>query len=145
MLALVVCLMPALVPDTPPASVDKEALKNLQGNWQLTSQEHGGKKSEAKEIANITLEVKGAKFIIRDGVDVKEDASVETLNAKAKTATIDVKITAGPDLDKVIKGIWKLEKDALTICIAEPSKDRPKEFAAKEGTGHTVFVFRNLK
>jgi uncharacterized protein (TIGR03067 family) len=140
MLALVLSACASL--PAAPAGVDKDALAKLQGTWQLTSQEHGGKKSDAKEIAAITLEVKGAKFTIRDGVDVKEDASVEALDSKAKPTTIDVKITAGPDLDKVVKGLWKRDGDALTICVAEPGKERPKEFAAKEGTGHTLFVFR---
>jgi len=125
--------------------VDREELKRLQGTWGVTSQEHGGKKSDAKDIANLTVEVSGAKVTTRDGVDVKEDASVARLDGKAKPAELDLKITAGADLDKVVKGIWKLEGDTLTICIAEPDKERPKAFEAKEGTGHTLLVLRKAK
>src|SRR3954470_5836320 len=95
------------------AGVDKEELKRLQGTWAVTSQEHGGKKSDAKSIANLTVEVSAAKVTTRDGVDVKEDASVARLDGKAKPGELDLKITAGTDLDKVVKGIWKLEGDTL--------------------------------
>ena len=127
------------------AGVDREELKKLQGTWAVTSQEHGGKKSEATSIANLTVEVSGTKVTTRDGLDVKEDASVAHLGARAKPAEVDLKITAGTDLGKVVKGIWKLEADTLTICIAEPDKERPKAFEAKEGTGHTLLVLRKAK
>ena len=35
-------------------------------------------------------------------------------------------------------GIYKLEEDRLTYCWAGPFKDRPKEFSAAEGSGHTL-------
>src|SRR4051794_25834979 len=127
------------------AGVDREELKRLQGTWAVMSQEHGGKKSDAKSIANLTVEVAGTKVTTRDGVDVKEDASLTRLGARAKPGEVDLKITAGVDLDKVVKGIWKLEGDTLTICIAEPDKERPKAFEAKEGSGHTLLVLKKAK
>jgi uncharacterized protein (TIGR03067 family) len=78
-------------------------------------------------------------------VEVKEDANLTRLDAKGKPAPLDLKIAAGPDLDKVVKGIWKLEGGTLTVCIAEPDRERPKAFAAKEGTGHTLLVFKKAK
>ena len=146
MLAVAFLLSSTALLEAPPAAgVDEPGLKKLQGKWQLTGQEHGGKKAAAKEVAGITLEVSKAGFTTREGVDVKEDASVVHLDAKARPAALDLKITAGPDLDKVVKGVWKLEGETLTVCIAEPGKDRPKEFKASEGTGHTLLVFKKLK
>jgi uncharacterized protein (TIGR03067 family) len=132
----------ALLEAPPAASVDSTLLKKLQGKWLLAGQEHGGKKTPAKEILTITLEVSKTNFTTREGSDVKEDASVVHLEGKGKPAAIDLKITAGPDLDKIVKGVWKLDGEGLTICIAEPGKDRPKAFAAREGTGHTLLTFR---
>lgn len=123
-------------------AVDREALKGLQGKWAVASMEHGGKHSKPADLAALTLEIDGTRFTARDGVDTKEDAKVIALQARAKPATIDLQITAGTDLDKVIRGIWKRDGDALTVCVAEPAKERPKAFAAREGTGHTLFVFR---
>lgn len=127
------------------AKVDKAELKKLQGVWALVAHEHGGKKSSNKEIANISLEVADGKFTTRDGVDVKEDASVELLEGKGKPATVELKIASGADIDKVVKGIWKLDGDTLTLCVAEPGQARPKEFQGAEGTGHTLLVFKKAK
>lgn len=141
MFAVVLTCVSLAVSDAVPAKVDKTALKKLAGSWRLTAQEHGGKKSEKKEIATITLDVKEAKWTTRDGVEVKEESAVEVLDAKAKPAVIDLRITSGSDMDKTVKGIWKHDGDTLTVCVAEPNRERPKEFEGKEGSGHTLLVF----
>jgi uncharacterized protein (TIGR03067 family) len=144
MLPLFVALSSLMVADAK-TTIDKTELSKLQGTWQLTTHEHGGKKSTAKEIASITLEVAKARFTTRDGVDIKEESDLTRLDPRNKPATIDLKIAGGPDIDKTIKGICKRDAETLTMCIAEPGKDRPREFSAKEGTGHTLLVFKKEK
>jgi uncharacterized protein (TIGR03067 family) len=143
MLTLIVALSMALAEG--PKGIDEGALKKLQGKWQVTALEHGGKKSELKDIASLTLEVAKSRFTSRDGGDVKEDAEATLLDAGAKPAAIDLKITAGSDRDKVVKGVWKLNGDELTMCVAEPGRERPAEFKGAEGTGHTLLVFKRVK
>lgn len=144
MLFLLLTLFTPAVEDTP-KGIDKAKLKKLQGTWQLSSSELGGKKADPKEVANVTLNIDDKKAVSREGVDVKEESEITLLDPTAKPAAIDMKITAGDDKDQVVKGIWKLDGDSLTICVAEPGKDRPKEFAAKEGTGHTLLGFKRMK
>ena len=107
--------------------------------------EHGGKKTAAKELAKLQLEVSGSKMTTREGGEVKEEDTIIALDAKAKPAAMDLKIDSGSDIDKGVKAIYKLEGDTLTICVAEPGKDRPKAFAGKEGSGHTLMVFKKAK
>jgi uncharacterized protein (TIGR03067 family) len=145
MLAWVVMASSLALGETPKGVEESSMKKKLQGTWRLTAQEHGGKKSTAKEIANLTLEVSKSRFTSRDGDDVKEEAELSRLDSSAKPAELDLKITAGPDRDKVVKGVWKLDRDELTVCIAEPGRERPKEFKGAEGTGHTLLVFRRAK
>ena len=46
--------------------------------------------------------------------------------------------TTGPDADKTMKGIYKLEKGVLTICLNH-NGDRPKDFDEKgDGIGTIV-------
>jgi uncharacterized protein (TIGR03067 family) len=60
-----------------------------------------------------------------------------TLDATRTPKTIDLT----PAGAKPILGIYKLEKETLTICYGEPGKPRPTAFAAKAGSGHTLMVW----
>jgi uncharacterized protein (TIGR03067 family) len=124
------------------AKADKEELKKLQGKWFVAEHEHGGKKTLAKELANLTLEVQGTKMITYENGEFKEGTSIIGLDPKAKPATLDLRVDKGDDAGKVVKAIWKRTADTLTICVAEPGKDRPKEFEGKKDTGHTLMVFK---
>jgi len=143
----VLLLLIVAVADAPkPApTVDVAELKKFQGKWAVTGHTFGGKKTPEKDTTNWTLEVSGVKVVVREKIDVIEDLAINTLNPKTKPGSVDMKVTGGEDLDKVVKGIYRLEGDTLTICIAEPGRDRPTAFDAKAGTGHTLFVFRKPK
>ena len=127
------------------ADVDAAELKKLAGAWAVQSHEHGGNKTPAKELAPLTVSFAAGKVTTREKDDVKEESEVVLLDPKAKLAEIDVKITSGTDKGKLVKGIYKLDDDKLTLCFAEPGKDRPKEFAGKQGTGHTLMVLLRQK
>jgi uncharacterized protein (TIGR03067 family) len=124
------------------AKVDKEELKKLQGKWFVAEHEHGGKKAPAKELANLALEVQGRKMITYESGEFKEGTTIIVLDPKAKPATLDLRVDKGTDEGKVVKAIWKRTDDTLTICVAEPGKERPREFAGKMDTGHTLMVFK---
>jgi uncharacterized protein (TIGR03067 family) len=140
---LVVCLIGSEAPKKP--VVDAAELKKLAGHWEVAQQEHGGKKTPAKKLAGLAVEVSGKRMTTREKGDVKEDATILALDPKSKPAAIDLKIASGADMGRVVKGIYKLEGDNLTVCVAEPGKERPTAFAAREGTGHTLFVFKRVK
>jgi len=123
-------------------AVDREALKKLAGKWVLTRREHGGEDADAKAIKSIRVEIDGAKMTIRDGDDVKEKTTVTLLDAKAKPASVDLEVTEGTGKGDVVKGIYKLEGGKLTICVAEPGKERPAKFEGAKGTGHTLMVLQ---
>ena len=46
---------------------------------------------------------------------------------------------------KEIKGIYEMDGDTLKSCVAPAGKERPKEFSAGKGTGHTLRVFKRMK
>jgi uncharacterized protein (TIGR03067 family) len=132
--------------DGPAAPVlDKEELKKLQGHWVITQLEHGGKKTPAKELLNLAVEVSGSKMTTREAGELKEDTTLTRLDAKATPPALDLKVNSGADVDKVVLAIYQLKDDTLTICFAEPGKERPKELAARTGSGHTLIVFKRVK
>jgi uncharacterized protein (TIGR03067 family) len=143
MLILAVALLLAESPKKD--AIDKQELKKLAGAWTVIAHEHGGKKAALKEISSLAVTMDADKMTTRDGTDVKEESAIVALDPKSKPAAVDIKITSGGDKGKVVKGIYKLQDDKLTLCLAEPGKDRPKEFAGKEGTGHTLMVLLKQK
>jgi uncharacterized protein (TIGR03067 family) len=126
-----------------PADKDERAAeaKRLEGAWQLVSAVKDGKETPADVVKKIRVTIKNGKHTVHFGDDVlaKEISfSIDpTKNPKQTTDTL-------PD-GKEIKGIYKLDGDTLTSCVAEPGKERPTEFAAKPGSGHTLRVFQRVK
>lgn len=39
-------------------------------------------------------------------------------------------------------GVYQLEEDTLTLCVADPGSGRPKDYSAAAGSGHVLSVFR---
>lgn len=118
-----------------------EEMKRLEGTWQLVSAVKDGKETSADVVKKIRVTIKDGKHTVRFGEDVlaKEISFVVDPTKKPKQTTDTL-----PD-GKEIKGIYKLDNDTLTSCVAEPGKERPTEFAAKAGTGHTLRVFQRVK
>jgi uncharacterized protein (TIGR03067 family) len=72
-----------------------------------------------------------------------------TVNPKADPPTVDFTIDrvgarpgAGPERPL---GIFRLEGDTLTVCMAMDGEPRPSEFAAPAGSHLTLFVFKRVK
>jgi uncharacterized protein (TIGR03067 family) len=137
-LEVLATLLLLLAADAP--VVDKEELKNLQGKWIVTVHEHGGVKLPAKELAKLSVEVDEGRVTAKESGELREGTTIIGLDPKAKPATLDLKVATGDDAGKVVKAIWKRSGKTLTVCYAEPGKDRPKEFEAKKDSGHTLMV-----
>jgi uncharacterized protein (TIGR03067 family) len=137
---MLTALLLLAIADAP--KVDQEELKKLQGKWIVTEHEHGGKKTPVKELMKLRLEVQGSKMITYEAGELKEGTTIIGLDSKAKPATLDLKVETTADAGKVVKAIWKRTGDTLTICVAEPGKDRPKEFAGRKDSGNTMLVFK---
>jgi uncharacterized protein (TIGR03067 family) len=143
-LPLAVLLLAFLVEPAPAADTAKQEQEKLQGNWTVTAYTASGKKAEAKEFAAWRLIVSGNEMTARDGIDLLS-AYVFKLDPSATPRLIDLDVTSGPDKDKKVLGLYKLEGETLTVCVAEPDKPRPTAFASKEGSGHLLFVFKREK
>jgi hypothetical protein len=55
---------------------------------------------------------------------------------------VDVLITDGPLKGKTRLGIYKIEGDRETVCLAQPSRPRPNRFDSKQGAIH---VWKRVK
>jgi uncharacterized protein (TIGR03067 family) len=120
---------------------DKKELEQLQGDWQLVSATRDGKAMPEDMVKATRCTVKGDKFTIsREGTTVEEGTL--KLDASKNPKRMDMKVGSG---DAIALGIYELDKDAFNLCYARPGKDRPTEFAAKEGAGHSLSAWKRHK
>jgi uncharacterized protein (TIGR03067 family) len=122
---------------------DKEA---LQGAWRPVSAERGGQaQDDAKEYLLI---FEGDNFTIKRGDDLFAKGTY-TIDPSKKPRTIDMTITEGRnenDKGKAVRGIYAIEDGKLKWCTAAPGdKERPGEFATKEGTSVMLIVLKKEK
>jgi uncharacterized protein (TIGR03067 family) len=123
----------------PKADPTKEALAALQGEWKQLEYTKNGMKDECN---NCFVIIKDNFFTVREGN--RNDTATFTIDPKTDPKTIDLK---AQEKDQVIflKGIYKLEKDKLTICIGLAEAERPKEFKSVKGGKRGLFVLERVK
>lgn len=121
----------------------KKELDPLQGTWVAVSLERDGKALPEDQLKILTRTVKGDQYVItRSGETVGKGSFKVDPTKKPKT----IDITRDEAKDGVILGIYELDGDKYKICYSAPgSKERPKEFAAKEGSGNTLAVWKRDK
>ena len=118
-------------------------LKAMVGKWKIEKTILSGK--------DITDVIKDAKFEIMEGgkytleFGPEKDAGTFTVDATKKLREMDVKPTGGPLKGKLVKAIYKLDGDTLTMCYDHDAGDRPKAFESKEGTNLLFLVYKREK
>ena len=124
-ISLVLCPLLA----SPALSADKD---ELQGTWVLESHEDDGKKRD-DSIGGL-LKFSGNNITFESG-DKKNDLPFNYRTDKSKSPKhIDLtfKNLDGKDVIDAL-GIYKIEGDALTICMGTKRGLRPTEFDSKQG------------
>jgi uncharacterized protein (TIGR03067 family) len=117
-----------------------EELERHQGTWRATSSIYEGQEAPEQIVRSIT------RIVEKDHVIWKRDGKsfagtrIE-LDPSRDPRTIDVIPDGGKDRGERVRGIYKLEKDRLTICMAAPGQPRPREFKADKGSGCTLRRF----
>jgi uncharacterized protein (TIGR03067 family) len=100
----------------------KKDVKLFTGTWQFESLETPDGKSG--DLDGATLKFDGNKIEFKKGDETKK--ATYTINPAGNPKEIDLKAD-----DKDMHGIYKFEKNILTMCICEATEARPNEFAAK--------------
>jgi uncharacterized protein (TIGR03067 family) len=142
MLILVAGLLLAAAPRDDQSKDSKEEILKLQGTWKFISWETEGQDAPREAVEASVLIFDGEKYLQKIGDDIVERGT-QKLDPTQSPKTVDYQITEGEEQGKTQLGIYKLEGDRLTICVARPGdKQRPKEFATKKGSGTTLVVLK---
>lgn len=121
----------------------KKALEGLQGEWKLVGLTKNGVPEPKNRLTTSSLTVSKSNITLNDGVNKPEGTF--TIDTKTNPPMIDIQLTANAGNASLGKGIYKLEKDKLTICFSLNSTDRPKEFKSEKGGAVGMWVLERVK
>jgi uncharacterized protein (TIGR03067 family) len=122
-------------------AVDQELAK-FKGTWKVVSYEEDGEKTDEDGIkAMPTLTFDGRNYTWSDG----EKGKIKAIDPTKKPKTIDYTSTDKNGKEKTDLAIYELDGDSFKDCMAAPGKERPKEFAAKKGTGNILITYKRVK
>ena len=125
------------------AAQDPDKPRKLDGTYAVKSAEKDGEAMPAEELKKvIEVVIKDDLITIRREGGEDHKAKFKT-DATKKPAQIDVTTLGGEDKDKLQLGIYKQEKEELTIVVAREG-ERPKDFDAK-GKGIMKLVFQKKR
>src|SRR5262249_53795913 len=98
-------------------------LRTLEGEWAFASLEVDGTAMPAGAFAASRLLIDGDRFRMES-----PEASYEgifTIDVEAKPPTIDIEFVEGPEAGEHSYGIYRLDADALTMCLGLVGSSRP--------------------
>jgi uncharacterized protein (TIGR03067 family) len=122
--------------DAPQEAVKKEKEK-LKGTWTLVSLEERGKQVPPLDL-KFTFE--DEKFIHHEGTKNPKEGTYQLDPTKTPRA-IDIS-----EAGRVVGyGIYQLDGDTLTLCVARANATRPTAFATADGTPTVLIVFKRAK
>jgi uncharacterized protein (TIGR03067 family) len=121
----------------------------LQGEWQAVEAEVLGKKlkKDDREIKEMRFVFQGNELVVGGPEGTGQERKKTFILAPDKTPKeIDLTSLDGQEKDQVSRGIYKLEKDRLTVCMpVKTETERPKAFKAGAEDGMMIVVFDRVK
>ncbi len=122
---------------------DDKVGSDLLGTWEGKTAVRSDKEGEFDK----TWEIKEGKIVSTP----RPSEFKYSHDPKKSPKEIDLIPGAGPSAGKMLKGIYKVEKDKLTICYVRPGvdgaekRDRPTEFDGKKRDDVVLLTFERKK
>jgi uncharacterized protein (TIGR03067 family) len=129
--------------DEKPTPSQTAELKKLSGTFTVTLFERDGKKSTPDELKKMKVVQNGAEWSFHMGDEITQGK--DTVFPDKSPKEIDSVYTNGSSSGKTVLGIYEITADGVKYCWAEPSKERPKAFAAKADSGLTLMELKRVK
>jgi uncharacterized protein (TIGR03067 family) len=138
---LVVARVPALVAD----DAKGQAMKQLEGTWEIVSITQDGKKTSPQGHAKMHFVVTDTKWQVKKGDQTIEEGMFK-IDPSTTPRIIDVTPTTGKHKGQTMHGIYEVKGDTAKDCFAmQAGKQRPQSFSADEGSGCRLTVYRRVQ
>jgi uncharacterized protein (TIGR03067 family) len=112
------------------AADEKDAVKELNGEWSVASMELGGKKLPEQAVKAIKLINKDGEYVVKAESD---DKGTVTVDAGKTPKQMTIKGVDGPNKGKTMLCIYELKGDELKVCYDMSGREFPKEFKSEAG------------
>jgi uncharacterized protein (TIGR03067 family) len=114
----------------------------LVGEWAGATGLRGGKPDNPPPGTTLTFTADG-KLLMKEGGDSKAEEGTYSADPKKAPAELDI-TPGGTEKAPTIRGIYKVEGDTLTICLAIGG-ERPTEFASPPGSENMLVTLKRAK
>jgi uncharacterized protein (TIGR03067 family) len=122
----------------------KKDLEKLEGDWAAVEYTADGQKLPTDDAQSLFRTVKGNDYTVLR-FDKVIGKGTFTIDATKDPKTIDFLPATAKDKSQALPGIYQIDGDRVKFCYAPAGKERPKEFASKEGSMVTLVVWEREK
>jgi uncharacterized protein (TIGR03067 family) len=113
----------------------------FEGEWSMLAGVMDGKAMDSSLLKWVKRVTRGNQTTVVAGPQTMLKVEF-TFDASPSPQCIDYFNLAGAHKGKSQQGIYKLEGDVLTVCIAAPGAPRPGKFESVAGDGRTLTVWK---
>ena len=123
---------------------NRKDLEKLQGDWQAASMVIDGMPLPDDDAQAMFRTVKGNQYTVSH-FRKQLGRGTFTIDAKASPKRIDARPDGPAGKAGPVLGIYEIEGARFRVCFALQGKERPTDFSAKKGSGHTLTVWEREK
>jgi uncharacterized protein (TIGR03067 family) len=123
---------------------EKDDAKKFAGDWTITAWRQYGNDLDQDQLDTAKWTVKDDKYTFEMSGNLEEGKL--KIDSSKKTPTVDLDITEGNCKGKGQPGIYKIDGDTITLCLAKPGgTDRPTDFTSTEDNQQILIVMKRKK
>ena len=119
-----------------------EELRGLEGQWSFVSLEIEGAPMPAPPFPAAQILIDGDRFRMESPDGTYEGTF--NIDVEQDPPHIDIDFVEGPEAGEWSYGIYRLERDELTLCLGLTGSPRPQRFATKSGSGAALERLRRM-